>query len=73
MIGIRWFNIGPPLVRVFGVYVKPFNAFNRHFDPQHADPPHQWGFGLLQIGHRHLVFVGHDSAYLLFVRLGGRP
>lgn len=69
----RWFNLSPSLTRVFGVLCKPYNAFNRHFDPARATPAHQWGFGLLQAGHRHLLYIGHDRAYVLFVCVWGRP
>ena len=73
----RWFNLSPHGILWRGYLIKPWNAFNRWFDPHWAtqmnEPAHQWGFGLLQIGRRHLIYIGHDSAYLLFVCLiGGR-
>jgi hypothetical protein len=60
---LSWFNISAPPTRPFGVFVRAFNAFNRRC----ADGDHYWGFGLLQIGHRHLFYVGHSGVSVLFV------
>lgn len=50
MINLRWFNASPPWFRG----VRPFNLFNRVC----ADGSLYFGAGLLQIGTRHLFYVG---------------
>lgn len=68
---LRFFNVSSPGIVWRCRLWKLWNAFNRHYDPTWAadndEPKHQWGFGLLQSGHRHLFYVGHAYAYVLFV------
>ncbi|UHG93230.1 hypothetical protein [Spirosoma oryzicola] len=67
----NWFNLHPTFFLVFGQYVKLFNLFNR----RSAEDGHLWGVGLIQIGNRHLFFVGSDGSMkrlaFLFVHLIG--
>ena len=58
MSDLRWFNVSSPhwLLPV-GWFswrtVRLWNLFNRV-----STQGHWWGFGLLQLGRRHLLFVG---------------
>lgn len=61
--GWTWFNLGGPCFKVGTRLVWLWNAFNRHT----ADGDHWWGVGLLQIGNRHLLYVGHNGVSVLFV------
>lgn len=60
---INWFNLGCPKIKVFGRNVWLWNCFNR----KTSDGDHWWGVGLLQVGSRHLFFVGHCGVSVLFV------
>lgn len=59
----RWFNIGSPVVRIKGRNVRLWNLFNRHT----SEGDHWWGVGIIQIGNRHLAFVGYCGIRFLFV------
>ncbi len=61
-----WFNLSAPWCRPGGLWVRLWNVFNRR-----STEGHYWGFGLLQIQQRHLLYLGHSGAMLLF--LGCRP
>lgn len=81
--GPAWFNLGvgfvlivtlPPALGCRGWCIAPWNAFRRHY----SDGSKQWGFGLLQIGGRHLLYQGYTRGEdgreswctdVLFVRL----
>lgn len=61
--GPHWFNLGigcallfylPPAFGSRGWTVWPWNAFRKYY----ADGSAQWGFGLLQIGGRHVLYQG---------------
>ena len=64
---LRWFNLGAPVIRVripgrfFPVRIKLWNLFRNC-----SNYGHQWGIGLLQIGKRHLFFVGFCGVSVLF-------
>lgn len=62
MIFPDWFNASPRFVKVRGVNVRLWNLFNRNFVEGHW-----WGVGVLQIGSRHLFYVGHDRVYIGFL------
>ncbi|HXI15062.1 MAG TPA: hypothetical protein VNM48_01735, partial [Chloroflexota bacterium] len=52
---LRWFNLSSPLIRIGRRRIRLWNLFNRC-----ALEAHWWGFGVLQIGNRHLLYAGHD-------------
>lgn len=64
---VRWFNVsGPTFVirhRQRVNFVWLWNAFNRYT----ADGEHWWGFGLFQVGNRHLFFVGFCGVSIAFI------
>ena len=62
-MNLHWFNLHPEFIYTFGARWKLFNAFNRV-----SEDGHFWGFGILQIYGRHLLYVGHDQAWVLFTR-----
>lgn len=83
--GLTWFSLGVGTVSVSltvpgrfhtSMPVWLYNAFRRVY----ADARENcWGFGLLQIGGRHLVFIGENSEggkvdllFLHLLRWGGR-
>ncbi len=53
-----WFNLSAPMVKVGQRYVRLWNLFNRR-----STDGHWWGVGLVQIGTRHLAFVGREQGY----------
>lgn len=57
-----WFNWSAPVWRIGRTRVRLWNLFNRR-----STQGHWWGVGLLQIGKRHLLFVGHDGVRALFL------
>lgn len=66
--GWTWFNVSGPyavvrLPRQRAIYVCAWNLFNRRT----ADGEHYWGIGLMQIGHRHLCYIGHSGWSLCFI------
>lgn len=59
----RWFSFSCPTVRLgfwFGRYwhLWPWNLFRRD---QISGELYCWGIGLLQVGHRHLFFLGSEA------------
>lgn len=58
----HWFNVSTPCWKVAGKYVTLFQVFNRR-----AQQAHWWGFGLLQIGKRHLLLIHHGGLRALFI------
>jgi hypothetical protein len=48
--------------KVLGKNYKWFNAMNLNLSSGHF-----WGFGLLQIGRRHLFFIGNVGISILFI------
>ena len=60
---MTWFNIGSPVFTIKGRYVRLWNCFNRRT----SDGDHWWGVGLLQVGNRHLVFVGYCGVNIAFI------
>lgn len=63
MTRLHWFNAGSPRLKIAGRNVWLWNLFNRHT----SDGDHWWGIGVLQIGQRHLLFVGHCGISVLFI------
>lgn len=61
-----WFNASAPFLRLGRRRVRLWNLFHRRTDWER-----HWGVGLLQIGQRHLLFVGHCGVRALF--LGETP
>jgi hypothetical protein len=63
----NWFNISAPYwvfhVGNRRVSMRLWNLFNRVT----SDGQHWWGFGVLQIGKRHLFYIGYNSVSMLFV------
>lgn len=65
--GVRWFNVDGPALTIYtpwgAHFLKSWMLFNRRC----ADGAHYWGFGVLQIGHRHLFGIAFSGASILFV------
>lgn len=70
---LKWFNVSAPMWllpvrwRHWVDAVVLWNLFNRV-----SVDGHWWGVGVLQLGHRHLAYVGHTGFCLGFVWLVGR-
>lgn len=68
---IDWFNASPKFARIAGVLVKPYNLFHRRLIATDNGIGRMWGIGLLQIGGRHLFYVGNDvkspRVYIAFI------
>ena len=66
MTDIHWFGfmIMDTVLHIgrHSVFFVAAQVFNRRF----ADGTHAWGFGVIQIGHRHLFHIGHGGVSLLF-------
>lgn len=63
----RWFNISGPcfivrLPHARVTFIHVWTLFNRHT----ADGEHWWGVGVLQVGKRHLFYIGHSGVSALF-------
>ncbi len=63
---LNWFNGSPPWLSIGRLRIRLWNIHHRR-----AVEGHWWGVGLLQIGNRHLCYVGDAGIYLLF--LGRTP
>jgi hypothetical protein len=61
-----WFNIKSPAFVVRGITIKLWNLFNRNYVDGHW-----WGAGILQVGSRHLLYIGHDRMYIGFLKIRG--
>lgn len=66
--GWRWFNLSGPtfIIRRYParpIFIWPWGCFNRHA----ADGDHWWGVGIVQIGNRHLFYVGHSGVSIFFI------
>ncbi|MGH2352516.1 MAG: hypothetical protein ACRDI2_23790 [Chloroflexota bacterium] len=61
-MAMNWCNLSAPWLRVGRLRIRLWNLFNRR-----STEGHWWGVGLLQIGQRHLLFVGHCGVRALFV------
>lgn len=63
--GWTWFDLGGPCFKVGTrpTFVWLWNAFNRHT----ADGDHWWGIGVLQVGNRHLCYIGHSGVSIAFI------
>ena len=59
---MRWFNWDAPRLSILGRNVWFWVLFNRH-----STEGHWWGVGILQVGRRHLLFVGHCGIRALFI------
>ena len=59
---LKWFNISPDFFKLFGQYIKLYNCFNRV-----SNDGHFGGVGILQVGRRHLFFVGSVGISILFI------
>jgi hypothetical protein len=64
----KWFNISSPMwVHVFGIRwpytIRLWNLFNRY--PSTGE--HWWGVGILQLGQRHLFYIGDGGFCFLFI------
>lgn len=66
-MNVRWFNASSPFFgkTMFGkyVFVRLWNLFNRRT----KDGEHFWGIGVLQVGNRHLAYIGHGGTSFLFM------
>ena len=60
---MNWFNASCPSMKLGSLHIRLWNVFNRR-----AAAGHWWGVGLLQIGKRHLFYVGDSGVYPLFLR-----
>lgn len=70
----RWFNIGSGAWKIrrgrdLIAHVWLWDCFNRRC----ADGDHYWGVGLLNINGRHLLYIGHEHADVLFARVWRAP
>lgn len=69
-MSLQWFNASAPRLRVGRTIIRLWNLFNRVVLDKNDQPyQHWWGFGLLQVGTRHLFYVGSGGIRVLF--LGG--
>ena len=60
---INWFNFNPKFQgKVFGKNFKWFNCFRRK-----TTEGLFWGIGLLQIGNRHLLYIGQSGISFLYI------
>jgi hypothetical protein len=64
--GHRWFNLSAPWFHRGGLWVRLWNVFRRC-----STDGHYWGIGILQVGQRHLLYIGHSGAMLGF--MGRKP
>lgn len=69
MIDLRWYNAGAPWLRVPGTKfsLRLWNLFNRR-----STDGHFWGVGIVQVGSRHLLYVGHSGVSVAFVGQPGK-
>jgi hypothetical protein len=58
----RFFNLSTPWWRIGRHHVRLLQVFNRD-----TTVGHFWGIGVLQIGHRHLLYVGWQGVRVLFL------
>jgi hypothetical protein len=61
MFDLDWFNVGSRVHKISGFNIWLWNCFrrkNEDFD--------NWGFGFIQIGDRHLFYIGWDRISVLF-------
>ncbi len=59
---INWFNLNPDFKRkVFGKNFKWFNCFRRV-----SNDGTYWGIGIIQIGKRHLLYIGYTGTAFMF-------
>lgn len=62
-----FFNLHPSFFRIFSIKFKVYNLFHRVLE----DSGRNWGLGILQIGGRHLFYMGVTESefrlYFLFV------
>ena len=65
--GPRWFRLSAPMwilhFRRGALAVCPWSLFNYRC----ADGEHYWGFGILQIGHRHLFAIMYSGVSIAFI------
>ncbi len=62
-INLHWFNLNPNFQgKIFGQNFKWFNCFHRK-----STDGLYWGFGIFQIGKRHLFYVGFTGVSILFI------
>jgi hypothetical protein len=72
-MSLNWFNLGARSILFrtnrsqSGIRVVPWNLFRRHT----SDGDRWWGGGILQIGNRHLFYVGHTGVCIGFVWVAG--
>lgn len=63
-VSLTWFNLSAPwIAKSMDWRIRLWNLHNRVT----ADGDHWWGFGLLQIGKRHLFYVGDGGVRALFI------
>ena len=64
MIDLEWFNAnaGFRKSKIFGQHWKFFNLFRRVNANMNI-----WGVGLLQIGNRHLFYIGSNAFSIFFL------
>ncbi len=64
VIDLDWFNLNPSFNgKMFGKNFKWFNAFRRRIEGHGL----VYGFGLIQIGGKHLFYVGKNGLFILFI------
>ena len=59
----NWFNLGFDFIKIFGKNFKFYNLFNNIT----KCGEHFWGFGLIQLGQRHLFYIGDAGLKLFFI------
>lgn len=58
----RWFNVSAPVLRIGKSGHKRF-VWLWTCHRRYATDYNQWGVGLLQIGNRHMAYIGHIHEY----------
>ena len=58
-VNMNWFNWSSPWIG----NVRLWNLFNR----QCKGEEHYWGIGIMQIGNRHLLYIGDRGFLVLFI------
>jgi hypothetical protein len=62
-MNLQWFNASPEFIKIWKHNFKLFNLFNHR-----AKCGHYWGVGIIQVGQRHLFYIGDSGLSILFLR-----
>lgn len=67
--GWHWFSLSAPAIWVHRGLSRPILIWLWDCFHRETEDGRHWGIGLLNISGRHLVYVGHEKADVLFVHL----